>query len=148
MRRLLMSRLIRIFTVCLVNYSNIWSMKQVRSLSKLSCLSEYTKLYPSSEMLNFETKTYKIQTLIYFQRCLFLQVILRWKFTRFLDVPRISVIPWTSWLSFVISIGDVVTFTLVSWVRCGAWLYRFPIFALILTYNVFLRFTSMLVQRC
>ena len=35
----------------------------------------------------------------------------------------------TSWLSFVMSNCDVVTFPLVSWVRCGAWLYRFLIFA-------------------
>ena len=39
----------------------------------------------------------------------------------------------TSWLSFVMSIYDVVTFPLVSSVRCGAWLYRFLIFALFLT---------------
>ena len=29
----------------------------------------------------------------------------------------------TSWLLFVMSNCDVVTFPLVSWVRCGAWLY-------------------------
>ena len=29
----------------------------------------------------------------------------------------------TTWLSFVISNCEVVTFPLVSWVRCGAWLY-------------------------
>ena len=40
----------------------------------------------------------------------------------------------TSWLSFVVSNCDVVTFLLVSWVRCGAWLYRFLIFALFLTF--------------
>ena len=39
----------------------------------------------------------------------------------------------TTWLSFVKSNCDVVTFPLVSWVRCGAWLYRFLIFALFLT---------------
>ena len=39
----------------------------------------------------------------------------------------------TSWLSFVMSICDVVTFSLVSWVRCGARLYRFLICALFLT---------------
>ena len=42
----------------------------------------------------------------------------------------------TSWLSFVMSNCDVVTFPLVSWVRCGAWLYRlyrFLIFALFFT---------------
>ena len=39
MRRLLMSRLIRIFTVCLVNlffYSNNENIKQTRSLSKFT----------------------------------------------------------------------------------------------------------------
>ena len=39
----------------------------------------------------------------------------------------------TSWLSFVMSNCDVVTFPLVSWVRCGAWLYRFLMFTLFLT---------------
>ena len=39
----------------------------------------------------------------------------------------------TSWLLFVMVNCDVVTFALVSWVRCGAWLYRFLIFALFLT---------------
>ena len=28
-------------------YSNIWNMKQTRSLSEFSCLSEYTRLYPT-----------------------------------------------------------------------------------------------------
>ena len=41
----------------------------------------------------------------------------------------------TSWLSIVMSGCDVVTFPLVSWVKCGAWLYRFLIFALFLTSN-------------
>ena len=40
----------------------------------------------------------------------------------------------TSWLSFVMSSCDVVTFPLVSLVRCGAWLYRFLIFVLFLTF--------------
>ena len=40
----------------------------------------------------------------------------------------------TSWLSFVMSNCEVVTLPLVSWVRCGAWLYRFLIFALLLTF--------------
>ena len=42
----------------------------------------------------------------------------------------------TSWLSFVMSNCDVVTFPLVSWVRYGAWLYRFLIFALFLTFKM------------
>ena len=38
-----------------------------------------------------------------------------------------------SWLSFVMSNCEVVTFPFrVSWVRCGTWLYRFWIFALFL----------------
>ena len=40
----------------------------------------------------------------------------------------------TSWLSFDLSNYEVVTFPLVSWVRCGAWLYRFLIFALFHTF--------------
>ena len=39
----------------------------------------------------------------------------------------------TSWLSFVVSNCEFVTFQLVSWVRYGALLYRFLIFALFLT---------------
>ena len=43
----------------------------------------------------------------------------------------------TFWLSFVLSNFDVVTFTLASWVRCGAWLYRFQIFAFFLYFMPF-----------
>ena len=39
----------------------------------------------------------------------------------------------TSWLSFVVSNCEFVTYSLVSWVRCGTWLYRFLIFAPLLT---------------
>ena len=49
----------------------------------------------------------------------------------------------TSWLSFVMSNCDVVTFPLISWVSCGAGLYRFLIFALflilIVKYNIGLK---------
>ena len=41
----------------------------------------------------------------------------------------------TSWLLFVMSNCDVVTFPLVYWVRFGARLYRFLIFALFLTFQ-------------
>ena len=39
----------------------------------------------------------------------------------------------TSWLSFVVSNCEFDIFPLVSWVRCGTWLYRFLIFAPLLT---------------
>ena len=39
----------------------------------------------------------------------------------------------TSWLSFVVSYCEFVTFPLVSWVGCGTWLYRLLIFAPLLT---------------
>ena len=39
----------------------------------------------------------------------------------------------TSWLSFVVSNCEFVTFPLVSWVRCGTWLYQLLIFAPLLT---------------
>ena len=38
-----------------------------------------------------------------------------------------------SWLSFVVSTCEFVTFPLVFWIKCGASLYRFPIFASLLT---------------
>ena len=41
----------------------------------------------------------------------------------------------TSWLSLVVSDCDFVTFPLVSWVRCGTWLYRFLSFAPLLTFS-------------
>ena len=40
----------------------------------------------------------------------------------------------TSWLSFVVSNCEFVTFSLVSWPRCGTLLYRFLIFAPLVTY--------------
>ena len=42
----------------------------------------------------------------------------------------------TSWLSFVVSNCEFVTFSLVSWVRCGTWLYRFLILAPLLCVSV------------
>ena len=42
----------------------------------------------------------------------------------------------TSWLSFVVSNCECVTFLLVSWVRCGTELYRFLIFAPLLTFTL------------
>ena len=41
----------------------------------------------------------------------------------------------TSWLLFLMSNCEVVTFSLVSWVRCGARLHRFLIFAVFLTFR-------------
>ena len=40
----------------------------------------------------------------------------------------------TSWLSFVVSNCEFVTFPLVSWVRCDSGLYRLLIFAPLLTF--------------
>ena len=42
----------------------------------------------------------------------------------------------TSWLSFVVYNCEFVTFSLVSWVRCGTRLYRFLIFAALRTLNI------------
>ena len=43
----------------------------------------------------------------------------------------------TSWLSFVVSNCEFVTFPLVSWVRYGTLLYRFLIFAPLLTFQIY-----------
>ena len=42
----------------------------------------------------------------------------------------------TSWHSCVVSNCAFVTFPLVSWIRCGTWLYRFLTFAPLLTSNM------------
>ena len=52
----------------------------------------------------------------------------------------------TSWLWFVVSYCEFVTFPLVSWVRCGTWLYRFLIFAPLLTYIYY--FFQVIVVKC
>ena len=58
----------------------------------------------------------------------------------------------TSWLSFVVSKCEFVTFPLVSWVRCGTWLYWFLIFAHLLSFFFLYTFTIKCVttgaQKC
>ena len=48
----------------------------------------------------------------------------------------------TSWLSFVVTYCEFVTFPLVAWVRCGTWLDRFLIFTPTLTLKVSKRWKS------
>ena len=60
-----------------------------------------------------------------FENCLFICAL--WS-------PAGKVLP--SWLSFVVSNCEFVTFPSVSWARCGTWLYRFLIFAPLLTLNL------------
>ena len=43
----------------------------------------------------------------------------------------------TSWLSFVVSNCEFVTFPLVSWARCGTWLYRILILSPLLLKIIF-----------
>ena len=50
----------------------------------------------------------------------------------------------TFWLSFVVSNCKLITFPLVSWVRCGTWLYLFLIFAPLLTSTTHLLFQPLL----
>ena len=45
----------------------------------------------------------------------------------------------TAWLLLVVSNCEFVTFPLISWVRCGTWLYRFLIFAPLLTLHARLK---------
>ena len=55
----------------------------------------------------------------------------------FIDVLFVTCWEWlTSWLLFVMPNCEFVTFPLISWVRCGAWLYRFLIFALFHTFSI------------
>ena len=43
----------------------------------------------------------------------------------------------TSWLSFMMSYCEFVTFLLVSWVRCGTLLHPFLIISLFLTFHIY-----------
>ena len=52
---------------------------------------------------------------------------------------------WPLCSRFMMSNCAVVTFPLVSWVRCDAWLYRFLIFALFLTLSRLRYFSEMLI---
>ena len=58
MRRLLISRLVRIFTVCLFNLFFI-PIFETRSLSEFSCLSEYTRHYPTLQAISRMNKEYE-----------------------------------------------------------------------------------------
>ena len=65
--------------------------------------------------------------------CYFCLVLIRFHARLFVDALwSLAGKGLTSWLSFVMSNCGVDTFSLLSWVRCGAWLYRFLIFALFL----------------
>ena len=56
--------------------------------------------------------------------CYFWHVLLCIRARLFVDALKSHAVKGlTSWLSIVMSNCDVVTFPLVSWVRCGAWLY-------------------------
>ena len=64
MRRLLMNRLIRIFTVCLVNLFFIPIIEpytHTRWLSELCCMSEYTPLYPREVAVEEHINVMKIR---------------------------------------------------------------------------------------
>ena len=53
-----------------------------------------------------------------------------------------------SWLSFVVSNCKLITFPLVSWVRCGTWVYQLLIFAPLLTFNSRMTFKAQLKVGC
>ena len=57
----------------------------------------------------------------------------RWRRTTCLKHQCYDVGCYPCLLSFEMSNCEVVTFPLVSWVRCGAWLYRFLIFSFFLS---------------
>ena len=59
----------------------------------------------------------------------------KWKFSRKVAIKKEQLHCCTSWLSFVMSNCEFVTFPLVSWVKCGSWLYQFLIFALFRTWK-------------
>ena len=91
-----------------------------------------TGLSPPVKYFTDRTKSLLLLWIIYVISVLFL---LFFRMRLFIDTLWSPAgIGLTSWLSFVMSNCEIVTFPLVSWVRCGALLYRFLIFAFFLTF--------------
>ena len=82
-----------------------------------------------SPPVNYFTDLFKAVLILRIIKCYFCLVLLCFRARLFIDAlwpPAGKGL--TSWLSFVMS-NCKITFPLVSWVRSGAFLYRFLIFA-------------------
>ena len=113
-------------TTCLSCKPNIyvsWSTSTLR----VRLARRETSLSSPVNIFTDHSKAVLLLWIIYAMSCF------RYAFVRVLWSPAGKGL--TSWLSCVMSNCEVVTFPLVSWVRCGAWLYRFLIFVLFLTLN-------------
>ena len=114
--------------LCFVTFSNVsWSTSELRAR-----LAPWNWLKPSSKIFYwpFQGGTSFVD-LLWFCTVLCLLCLCARLFICALWSPAGKGL--TSWLSFVVSICEFVTFPLVSWVRCGTWLYRILIFAPLLT---------------
>ena len=139
----------------LTNSTNIWLYTRTYKSNTSTLIENKVQLWRDGVLIHIWTKgevgaplnwfkpSSKIVLLAVPRRCFFcgLFMLLQFCFAR-LFVTAL----WSpagkgliSWLSCVMSNCDVVTFPLVSWVRCGAWLYRFAIFALFLTFKIILQ---------
>ena len=101
----------------------IWTKGEVGAL--------WNRFKPSSKIFNWPRKAARLLWIIYVISVWFLLCFRARLFIYAMSSPTGKGL--ASWLSFVMSNCIVVTFPLVSWVRCGAQLYRFLIFAPFLT---------------
>ena len=96
--------------------------------------TQWNRFKPSSKMFFYRSKAVLLLWIIYLISVLFLVCFSARQLINALWSSAGKGL--TSWLSSVMSNCDVVTFPLVSWVRCGTWLYQFLIFALFLTLSI------------
>ena len=109
-----------------------------------SCTLGKNKLYLRFSLLSLRSKAVLLLWIFYVFFVLCLLCICGRLFTCALLSPAGKGL--TSWLSVVVSNCEFFTFPSVSWVRCGTWLYRFLIFAplLTLTKNIWVWFCVIL----
>ena len=106
---------------------------------------DFKGLYLSKALICMKVFLYKPKCLLLSRKWMPLATLLYEQFIHLTEIhwrPSIQLFSnWqhanqTSWLFFVVSNCEFVLFPLESWVRCGAWLYRFLIFAPLLTLHL------------
>ena len=107
-----------------------WSTSELR----MRLVHHQTGLSPPVKYLTDHSKAFLLLWIFYVLSVLCLLCLCTHLFICALSSPSGKGL--TSWLSFEVYNCEFATFPLVSWVRCGTWLYRFLVFAPLLTFII------------